>query len=169
MQISEHFYHEIPGTGDFVPVVDVNYGGGYEWDEFHAWYSPSRRRYFWASGSGCSCDYFGSLAYKIDDFETGDRDALVAAVRAYHTNSYRAKGGDDLDSISKVRAFTVPDEEPTPSTLAARVDARLRAEWPGTRRTDRRGDTDVPPVTPGGLTDALILLAARVAEEEAAK
>jgi hypothetical protein len=30
---------------DWIEVVDVELAGGYEWDEFHAWYSPSQRVY----------------------------------------------------------------------------------------------------------------------------
>lgn len=71
MSIKDLIYHDIEGVEDFIDVVDVDFGGGYDWDEFHAWYSPSKRRYFWAEGSGCSCSYFGEDLYKLDDFSSG--------------------------------------------------------------------------------------------------
>lgn len=52
------------------------------------------------------------------------------------------------------------------SKLSDRVEARIRAEWPGDRSTDRHGLSVVPPVRPGGLTDSLIILAAQIVAEE---
>lgn len=53
--------------------------------------------------------------------------------------------------------------------LAARIEARLRAEWPGEHYTDLRGRITVPPIREGGATDALVKFAAFVIREEIAE
>ena len=105
MTIEELIYRDIEGTEDFVDVVDVDFGGGYEWDEFHAWYSPSKRRYFWAEGSGCSCNYFGEDLYKLDDFSSGSKSDLESGLRSYLDEAYSARPADVLDAVAKVKTF----------------------------------------------------------------
>lgn len=51
--------------------------------------------------------------------------------------------------------------------LAARVEARLRDEWPGTYVPLRMGI--IPPIRDGGATDTFVKLAARIIREEVAK
>lgn len=94
---------------DFVPVVSVDFGGGYDWDEFHAWYSPSRRVFFWTSGAGCSCNSISDDIYSIDDLENGrERADVMAAVRSYFDGRYDDKPGDRVEALAEVNAFRVP-------------------------------------------------------------
>lgn len=90
---------------DWVPVTSVDLGGGYDWDEFHAWYSPSARRYFWGSGSGCSCNSFSDDFYNVSDFEDGDRPALMAAVGRYFDGQYLNRPMERVTALSDVNGF----------------------------------------------------------------
>lgn len=55
----------------------------------------------------------------------------------------------------------------TTDDLATRVEARVRAEWPGTHITQARGLIEAPEIRDGGSTDALVKLMARIIREEA--
>lgn len=73
---------------DWVGVAHMDLGSGYEWNEFAVWYSPSERRYFWLSGSGCSCNAFGDSVYSKDDFENGTKKDAIAAGNRFCDESY---------------------------------------------------------------------------------
>ena len=90
---------------DWVPVVSVDLGESYEWDEFHAWYSPSARRYFWASGAGCSCNDFSDGIGGESDFENGDRPALMAAIGRYFDEQYRNHPSERVRALSDANGF----------------------------------------------------------------
>jgi hypothetical protein len=101
-------------TADFQHVVSIDFGGGYDWDQLEAWYSPSRRRFFWLSGSGCSCDSLGDGVYRLADMSEGNRESLVAAVRAKYNDSYRAAQGSldyALNDIATVRKFKATSDQ----------------------------------------------------------
>jgi tripartite-type tricarboxylate transporter receptor subunit TctC len=53
----------------------------------------------------------------------------------------------------------------TPSELAARIDQRVRAEWPGSR-VSTRIEFIAPQIGAGGVTDTLLKLVRQVVEEE---
>lgn len=93
--LSEYTFKGDLKSLDFVPVVSVDFGGGYDWDEFHAWYSPSRRVYFWTSGAGCSCNSISDEIYSIEDLENGRDRADVDL-------------GDRVEALAEVNAFRVP-------------------------------------------------------------
>jgi hypothetical protein len=50
--------------------------------------------------------------------------------------------------------------------LASRVEARIRAEWPGVHITPLRGLVEAPEIREGGSTDALVKLAAHIIRTE---
>lgn len=109
----EHVLSEYSFKGldalDFVPVASVSFGGGYDWDEFHAWYSPSRRMFFWASGSGCSCNSIGDDICSVDDLENGrDRRDVMAAIGRYFDDRYGDKPGDRVEALGEINAFRIP-------------------------------------------------------------
>lgn len=70
----------IEGGEDFVSVTSVG-EWGYSWHLLEAWYSPSRDRFYWISGSGCSCNSLMDGVSALGDFLDGDRDALIRAVK----------------------------------------------------------------------------------------
>lgn len=86
--VNEITSHEIEGVEDFEHVLSIDTIGSYEWDSLEAWYSPSRRRFFWIEDSGCSCNYLGQDVWSLSDFLDGDRDALLRAVRSKYENAY---------------------------------------------------------------------------------
>lgn len=104
-EIGDVFYSKIEGTEDFVPVVSVDNGGGYEWDECHVWYSPEERRYYWASGSGCSCNSLSDDVRSKADLGVGDRDEAKRAFRSYLDGSYSVRAGAALDAMDEFEGF----------------------------------------------------------------
>lgn len=52
------------------------------------------------------------------------------------------------------------------SDLASRVEKRVREEWPGEQYVALRGQSNIPPIREGGLTDALIKLMAEIIRDE---
>lgn len=52
-----------------------------------------------------------------------------------------------------------------PDEIAARIDARVRQEWPGTHAPARKLFI-APEVQDGGVTDTLLKFVRRIAEEE---
>lgn len=98
---------------DWVEVVDIDMGGGYDWSEFHAWYSPSTRQYYWGSGSGCSCDSFGDDFNKVGDFSNGpDRASVMKAITDWGTAYDRMTATQLVDATRKVNAFDPRDHQP---------------------------------------------------------
>lgn len=97
--------HEWVDGLDWLPVVEVDLGGGWDWEEFHAWYSPTARRYFWGSGSGCSCDSFTDDFRSVGDFENGDRPALMAALNRYFDAMYTQKPQERVRALTEANAF----------------------------------------------------------------
>ena len=55
------------------------------------------------------------------------------------------------------------------SELAERVEARIRAEWPGLVMTARGGVFIAPEIQPGGVTDGFVTFVAAIVAEEAAE
>jgi len=68
----------------------------------------------------------------------------------------------ELHAADPVRYPITP---PKPS-LAERVEARIRAEWPGTHQTPLRGEVYIPAIREGGATDTLVKLVASIIEQE---
>ena len=101
--MSDDFRRDI---ADWVPVVTMDDGGGYDWTTFHAFYSPAERRYFWAGGAGCSCNYWGEDISSVGDFENGDRPALMAALRRFaEEHDYTFRATDLVDALTEANAF----------------------------------------------------------------
>ena len=73
---------EIPGTSDFRTVIEATAYESYEWAEFHAWYSPSARQFFWSGQSGCSCNMF-EIPATIDGMENGSKQDMINALRSF--------------------------------------------------------------------------------------
>jgi hypothetical protein len=97
-------YKAVPGTEDFVSVVYES-TGGYDWSAFGAYYSPSRRRYFWLHDGGCSCNSFGDSVKSVEEFENGDRAALLRAVEEAITVPQRDAYGDYYTAADRARAI----------------------------------------------------------------
>lgn len=102
--VSDIVYGDIEGTEDFDHFLSIGEGGGYEWDDLEAWYSPSRRRFYWLEGSGCSCNSLGDDVSSIADFLDGDREALMRAVKEKHESFYNTS----IDAYERDKA-TVRD------------------------------------------------------------
>lgn len=95
----------IEGTEDWIEVTMVDYGQPYEWDEAYVFYNPADKKFYWAYGSGCSCDWISSYYSSIGDFEVGDRKAAIAFIQEYVTGSYRGQETDRQNEADKIRFF----------------------------------------------------------------
>ena len=96
----------IAASADWVPVVTMDDGGGYDWATFHGWYSPSRRVYFYGGGAGCSCNSYVDYFTNLGDFESGDRAALMAALRRFAEDHRYTFGPVDLvDALHEANGF----------------------------------------------------------------
>lgn len=96
---------QLAEVADWVPVVTMDDGGGYDWQTFHGWYSPTARRYFWGSGAGCSCNDFTEEYRTVSDFESGDRPALMAALRRFAEESYGFGPTALVDALMAANGF----------------------------------------------------------------
>lgn len=99
-------YLRIPGTADWVEVALLGDGGGWDWTDFNAFYSPSARRYFWHGDSGCSCNSWGDSLGDADSFENGDRAALLRAWQTFAKEHEYSIGVTDYTSgVETIRNF----------------------------------------------------------------
>jgi len=99
---------KIDGLDDFAEVVNEDIGAGYEWDTFAAWYSPSRRQYFWTSQAGCSCNYFGQDTFTLADLHNGDRHALARAAQEWGGEAYGLETKRAALVVGSIREFVEP-------------------------------------------------------------
>lgn len=97
---------KIIGGEDWDLVLRHEPSESYEWSRMDVYYSPSARRYFWYSDSGCSCNYFD--ATHSHEFIDGDREAACRAVREFCTEDYFSTDSDAVDCISTIKTFKEP-------------------------------------------------------------
>lgn len=107
----EYGHHVLEGAEDFVSVATVG-EYGYSWHLLDAWYSPSRDRFYWASGSGCSCNSLMDGVSTIGHLQDGDRDALVRAVEAeFGADEYTLSASALAKEIHTIRTWRYTPEE----------------------------------------------------------
>lgn len=109
MSYSELAERGIQGTEDFREVVEIELAGGYEWDTLLGYYSPSKRKFFWIEGSGCSCNWIWDGVNSIDYFEFGEREELVNAVRRKYEDGYNSNPTEMVSSIAVVMTFNTEE------------------------------------------------------------
>ena len=72
---------------DYITVARA-FEGHWDWSEIEVLYSPSRKRYFWYSDSGCSCNGFGEYVESIEaDYTSGTRAEAFKELRAWGASS----------------------------------------------------------------------------------
>lgn len=89
---------------DWVPVASYDTGGGYDWTRFHAFWSPSARRFFWYGDAGCSCNSWGDYLHRPSDFQDGDLAALQRAFREF-ADEHCLDAGDALRAADEIARF----------------------------------------------------------------
>jgi len=106
MELKDLIYYDWVEDTDWVGVVDVDLGGGYDWNEFHAFYSPSRRIYFYGSESGCSCDSFSSYYWSEDQWQQAtSKQELMAAINRYFDSLYTKRESLRVKILYDTNAF----------------------------------------------------------------
>lgn len=63
--------------------VGSKFLGDYEWAQITVWYHPTEEKYFWYSDHGNSTTYYGERVSTVWDFENGDKDDALRAVRRF--------------------------------------------------------------------------------------
>lgn len=97
----------MPGTEDFMHVTSLD-AGGYEWAEFHAWYSPRQRRYFWSGQTGCSC--YSYVVDSLGDLQVGSRDDLLRSIHEWVQEDAQYYNVDGIALQQQVRDFREPQQ-----------------------------------------------------------
>ena len=88
---------------NLIYIDDISLGDGYRWVEIEVYYSKEENRYFWISGSGCSCDSLWENVNTIADMCNGSRQNAADAIRAFaeeNTNGYYS--GNEAIVTSKI-------------------------------------------------------------------
>ena len=93
---------------DWTPVVSYDAGGSYDWTTFHAFWSPSARRFFWHGDSWRSCNWWGDNLHRPSDFYDGDKAALQRAFREFAEEKY-LDAGDALRTADQIARFKTGD------------------------------------------------------------
>ena len=95
-------------AADWVKVAELSYYD-YDWAILRAYYSPSARRYFWYGDRGCSCNDWKDDINSPADFESGDRRALIRALREFGPEEGRGRyyGLTPDDTNAAIRAVTL--------------------------------------------------------------
>lgn len=93
-------------NSDLVTVLSLNLGSGYSWNEFHAFYSPSRRRFFWASAAGCSCNSWSDYVGTLDDFENGLTRADVMSALNRWFDEEEASPDIRVRALAEINSFS---------------------------------------------------------------
>ena len=93
-------------SADWQHVVSIDPGLGYDWATLHAFWSPSARLYFWHGDGGCSCNGWGDDICTEADMKSGDRNALLRAIREFAEDyPHYLYSADVLDAVGAVRRF----------------------------------------------------------------
>lgn len=106
--------YRITGTEDFQQVAWFTDSGGYDWIDWVCWWSPSKRRYFIASGSGCSCNSLSDDYGDVSDFEAvATKEAAKESLGRFIDDQYeyrelrnRPRMDDEFAAINKFKEMT---------------------------------------------------------------
>ena len=91
-----------------IEFATIDQGGGYEWDEWHAYYDPETRLYYTGEGAGCSCDYYDIREAVDQSNGLHSRADVLASLNRYADESYDNIRKEAAVTASKVMSFTPP-------------------------------------------------------------
>lgn len=60
----------------------------YEWEEFASYYDPITRMFYWAEGSGCSCNYLWDDYDSVAALGVGRKEELLKAAEVFADGRY---------------------------------------------------------------------------------
>ena len=84
-------------------VITFERGGGYDWDVFFGYYHTGRDRYYYTSGSGCSCNWITDSVEALGDFEdAATKEDMVKAFREYCNGSYGVTQAEQTDGVREI-------------------------------------------------------------------
>lgn len=79
----EFLYEDIPGSEDMVPVFSIHNGES-NWKRMLALHSPSTRKFYWTSSTGCECcEELTNQVKNAEEMTSGDERELKRAVRHF--------------------------------------------------------------------------------------
>ena len=95
------------GLADLKSVCSIVSGGGYDWEEFRVFWSPTARMYFWLGEAGCSCNGWGDALYSLSEMENGQaKSDVIRAIRAWASDAYSVTAAEVLDAMNELANFT---------------------------------------------------------------
>ena len=103
-----HKYEQIKGTEDWVEVINDDGDSSYEWAQMKAYYSPSVRRYFWHSDSGCSCTSWSDDITGVSSFQDGSKADLLRAWGSFTADSSFHSEGAYISGVATINNFEPP-------------------------------------------------------------
>lgn len=99
--------NEIVSDNNLTYVSGLDFGEGYDWAEMLVYYSAEKRRFFWLSGSGCSCTWIWDDVRSLGDMQDGNRQDALRAVREFAEGYGNDRNGDIALATSAVREFRI--------------------------------------------------------------
>ena len=89
-------YGILPEEWEFVTELGAT-PETYDWMELNAFYSAEEGKFYWRGESGCCCYYWGEGVEGVDDFDSGDAEELMYALREFQGEFKALLAQADLD------------------------------------------------------------------------
>lgn len=90
---------------NLILVDSIGMSEGWDWTDMEVYFSKEKNRFYWISGSGCSCNSLWDDIRSLSDFEDGDRKAAASAVRRFAEDSGYGSAGDIATAARTVLMF----------------------------------------------------------------
>lgn len=81
-------YDELQALKDRSVVLPEMGYWDYDWSEFAGFYDPETRMFYWAEGSGCSCNYLWDDFSSIGDMGVGRKEEFLSAAASFADGRY---------------------------------------------------------------------------------
>jgi hypothetical protein len=86
---------------DLDEVAHFYFGDSCNWAEMEVFYSSKLGRFFWISGSGCSCSYLREDIYSLEDMQDGTRESCISWAKTFAEESAKySYNYVDINSIA---------------------------------------------------------------------
>ena len=92
--------NDVINSNNLVFVDSLELGDGYDWATIEVYYSSEKNRFFWLSGSGCSCTWLWEDVSSLACLCDGSRGDAARAMRQF-AEAYRYKEPAALATAAK--------------------------------------------------------------------
>lgn len=92
-----------------VLVFDGGYGGSYDWDEYLVYWHTGNKRFYWISGSGCSCNSISDGVNSLGDFQDSSSIAdVIKDFQSTYSGEYSGLSKSQvLDGVNELKNVKV--------------------------------------------------------------